>query len=82
MAVRLINGLRCYSTDLYFFISISLDEKLFAISKFLDKNFFLTKVATFKFTSFHLIFSDRLFLLYKSSFKKTLLKRAFAILGA
>jgi hypothetical protein len=68
-------------TDLHFLNFISLDGKLFATSKFSDKNFSEQKVATFELTSHNLIFSDRLFLLYQSSFEKTHKKRAFAIKG-
>ena len=58
----------------------SLDEKLFATSKFSNKNFFEHKLPLFSSLCIIWISSDRLFLLkykYKSSFEKTLKKRAF-----
>ena len=55
--------------------------KLFATSKFSDKNIFEQKVVILSSLCIILFFSDRSFLLHKSSFEKTLEKRAFAIEG-
>jgi hypothetical protein len=58
----------CY--DLCFFNCFHLDGKLFATSKFSDKNFFERKLPLLSFILIVLFFSDQLFLLYKSSFGK------------
>jgi hypothetical protein len=79
--VRRAEGGRCILTDLHFFNLFSLDGKLFATLKFSGENFFERKLPLL--SSFCLIrfFSDRLFLLYKLSFEKTLKQRALAIEG-
>ena len=71
----------CNLTDLHFFNFFSLDGKLFVTSKFSDKNFLKRNLRLLSSLRMILFFSDRLFLLYKSSFERTLKKRAFAIEG-
>jgi hypothetical protein len=55
---------------LTFFQIFSLDKKLFATSKFWDKNYFEQKLLLLSSLCIIWFFSDRLCLLYKSSFEK------------
>jgi hypothetical protein len=68
-------------TDLHFFRFFSLDGKLFATSKFSDENFFERKLALLSFFRLIWFLSDRLFLLHKSFFEKTLKKREKSVEG-
>jgi hypothetical protein len=63
------------------FLIFFLDGKLFATSEFSDKNMFEQKFPLLSLLRIIWFSSDRLFLLYKSSFEKTLKKRAFSIEG-
>jgi hypothetical protein len=57
-------------TDLHLFNLFSLDGKLFATSKFSVKNIFKRKLLLLSLLRIIWFFSDRLFLIYKSSFEK------------
>jgi hypothetical protein len=65
--------------DLHFLIFFSLEGKLLVTSNIVEKNFLNRNLELVSSLCIIWFLSDRLFLLYKSSFEKTPKKRAFAI---